>query len=206
MRGRTVRTHSTNDWTATDESIRRPRLQTRPVAPTTRRHGPRRHGRRGGRPPAGRADRGGPRGAAVRRRATPVAAGDRDASPASTGRPSMPGSATSRSASPGAASASSLRATGSSSSTAPEAGALDRPLRRRGRRPAVAGVARDAGDRRLPPAGHEVGDRADPRRRLGLHAADPAPPAAGRRARPGRRARAVRSCTGPASTSSSASA
>ena len=44
-----------------------------------------------------------------------------------------------------------------------------RPLRRRRRGPAVAGGARDARDRRLPPAGHEGRDRADPRRRLRLH-------------------------------------
>ena len=65
----------------------------------------------------------------------------------------------------------------------------DRPLRRRGCRPPVAGVARDAGDRRLPPAGHEVGRRADPRRRLRLHDPDAAPPPAGRGARPLRGAR-----------------
>ena len=41
-----------------------------------------------------------------------------------------------------------------------------RPLRRRGRRAAVAGRARDAGHRRLPPAGHARRHRAHPRRRL----------------------------------------
>ena len=59
-----------------------------------------------------------------------------------------------------------------------------RPLRRRRRRPPVAGVARDAGDRGLPPARDEVGGRADPRRRFGLHDPDAAPSPARRRARP----------------------
>ena len=64
--------------------------------------------------------------------------------------------------------------------TAPEAGAPDRPLRRCRRRPSLAGVPGDARDRRLPPADHPRRHRADPRRRLGLRAAQPdASPAGG---------------------------
>ena len=89
--------------------------------------------------------------------------------------------------------------------TAPEAGRLIAPLRRGRRDPAVAGGPRDAGDRRLPPAGHEGRRRADPRRRLRLHAARPPPPAADRGARAGRDPGPAVSSTGPASSSSSAS-
>jgi hypothetical protein len=75
--------------------------------------------------------------------------------------------------------------------TAPEAGPARRPLRRRRRNPPLAGVARDAGDRGLPPAPDQVGDRADPGRGFGVQPAHaPAPPPR-RRARPGR-------CPGPA--------
>ena len=89
------------------------------------------------------------------------------------------------------------RATAWSSRRPPEAGALIAPLRRRGRGPAVARGARDARDRRLPPADHQGRHRADPRRRLGLHGPGAAPPPAHRRAGPLRGARAARSCTAP---------
>src|SRR5207244_3468783 len=56
----------------------------------------------------------------------------------------------------------------------------DRALRRRGCGAALAGGPRDACHRRLPPAGDPRGGRADPRRRLGPHAAQPpASPARG---------------------------
>ncbi len=79
------------------------------------------------------------------------------------------------------------------------------PVCRRGCGAALARGARDARDRRLSPARHPRGDRADPRRRLGLHRAGAAAPPADRRAGPLRCARAGRSCTGPASSSSSGS-
>src|SRR5439155_1675979 len=52
------------------------------------------------------------------------------------------------------------------------------------RDPPVAGRPGNPRDRGLPPAGHEVGRRADPRRRLGLHHPLAPPPAPRRRAGP----------------------
>ena len=63
-------------------------------------------------------------------------------------------------------------------------GCAHRPLRRRRRHPPLAGRARDARDRRVSPARHQVGRGADPRRRLGLHDPLAAPSAARRRAGP----------------------
>ena len=68
--------------------------------------------------------------------------------------------------------------------TAPEGGALVARYVGRRCRPAVAGLARDAGDRGLSPARDQGGHRSDPRRRLGLHDPNPAPSTADRRARP----------------------
>ena len=157
------------------------------------------------RPRAGRADRGSPRGAAVRGRAAAVAAGDRGARRRRPRRPSMRGSATWRSRSASAASGCSLDRRSGRAGDGARGGRPHRPLRGRRCRPAVAGRARDARDRRLPPAGHEGRRRADPRRRLGLHDPGPAPSSPRRRARPVRGARAGRSCTAPASTSWSGS-
>ena len=66
-----------------------------------------------------------------------------------------------------------------------------RSFRGHGCRPADTRRARDARDRRVPPASHESGRRADPRGRLGLHHARPAPSS------PRHRARALRG-PGPA--------
>ena len=82
----------------------------------------------------------------------------------------------------------------------------DRPLRRRGRDPPVAGLARDARDRRLPPARHAS-------RRSSGSAASTRTTRSGRcsiagssSSWAGRRRPAGRSCTAPASSSSSGSA
>ena len=84
-------------------------------------------------------------------------------------RPSTRGSATSRSA----CAAAGIRLVASGDrvelATAPEAGALIARYVGADAYAAVAGGARDPGDRRLPPAGDAGGDRADPRRRLRLH-------------------------------------
>ena len=89
--------------------------------------------------------------------------------------------------------------------TAPEAGALVARYVGADAVRLVAGVPRDARDRRLSPAGHEGRRRADPRRRLRLHDPDPPASPARRRARAARTPRAGRSCTAPRSSSSSGS-
>ena len=120
-------------------------------------------------PPRRRADRGAARGAAVRRRAAADAGARSRRSRASTARPSTSGSGDLEVRSRGAASGSSLSGDRVELATAPEAGAL---------------IARYVGADavRLSPASLETlaivayrqpvtraGDRADPRRRLGLH-------------------------------------
>ena len=155
--------------------------------------------------PARRADRGPARGAAVRRGAAAVADARSRASPAST--------ATTVDERLGDLEVSLARPRDPRRPRGRPRGARDRPrgrrarrpLRRRGRRPPLAGVARDARDRRLPPAGHQGRHRADPRRRLRLHGPGPRPPPAGRRAGSVRGAGPARSCTAPGSSSWSGS-
>ena len=138
-------------------------------------------------PEADRAHRGRPRGAPVRRRAAAVPARDRRPRrhrPGDGRRPARrPRGLAPRSRHPAA-----VRRPRRARHRAGGRRAR-RALRRRGRGPAVAGVPRDARDRRLPPAGDEGRDRAHPWRRLRLHGPDAAPPPADRRARPVGRAR-----------------
>ncbi len=139
---------------------------------------------------APRADRGEPRGAPVRRRAAALAARDRDPDrhrPGDRRCPAgRPGGGPPRARHPAA-----QRRRPGRAGDRPGGRGPGRPLRRRRRGPPVAGLAGDPGHRGLPPAGHEVGHRAHPRRRLRLHHPDPAPSAPGRGARPLR-------CAGPA--------
>ncbi len=140
-------------------------------------------GRRGaGR--AARADRGGPRGAPVRRRAPARPARDRRprggrpgdrrrAARRPRGEPGGPRDPPRRVGRPGRA------------GDRPGGGSPHRALRRRRRDAAVAGRARDPGDRRLPPAGDPGRRRADPGGRLGLHDPGAPPSPADRRARSG---------------------
>ena len=152
-----------------------------------------------------RADRDGSRSPPLRRRAARWHAARSRPWPARTARPSMPGSATSKSRCGNAG----IRLLDRWRSSRARDGARWRLARRPVRRcrcgPAVAGLARDAGHRRVPPASHEVRCRADPRRRLRLHDPDAPPPPADRRSWAAPTRPAGRSSTGPASTSSSAS-
>ena len=158
-----------------------PRMARRPSTP------PPAPGRRR-RPGPDRADRGGPRGPAVRRREAalpPRDRGPRRHGPGDRRRPSRrPRGVAAGSGHPAADRWRPGRAGDGFGGRRAR-----RALHRRGRRPAVAGLARDPRDRRLPPAGHEGRHRADPRRRFGLHHPDAAPSPVRGRARPVRRSR-----------------
>ena len=137
---------------------------------------------------ADRADRGRPRSAPVRRRATAVAARDRRPRrhrPGNGRRPAgRPRGLAPRSRHPARA----VRRPGGARHRA-GGRRTDRALRGGGRGPAVAGVPGDARDRRVPAAGDALRDRAHPWRRLRLHGPDAAAPPADRRAWPVRRPR-----------------
>ncbi len=139
-------------------------------------------------PATDRADRGRPRGPPVRRREAAVPARDRRPrrhGPGDRRRPPRrPRGLAPRPRHPAAD-----RRRPGRAGDRPGRWRTRRPLRRRRRRPALAGVARDPGDRGLPPARDEVRGRADPRRRFRLHDADAPPSPVHRRARPVRGAR-----------------
>ena len=134
---------------------------------------------------ADRADRGRARGPPVRRRASAVATRDRRArrhGPGNGRRAARrPRGGVAPAGHPAAARRRPRRARDRGRGRCPRGA-----LRRGGRGPPVPGVARDARDRRLSTADHQGRRRADPRRRLRLHDALPAAPAADRRAGPRR--------------------
>ena len=176
---------STRPWSRSHDR-RSPRGAGRDGHRSRRRRRRRRRDAR--RPAADRADRGRPRGPPVRRREAADAARDRRArrhGPRDGRRPARrPGGLAARPRHPAPDRWRPGRARDSGRRRRAR-----RSLCRRRRRPPLAGVARDARDRRLPPARDEGRGRAHPRRRLGLHDADPAASPVHRRARPVRGAR-----------------